>query len=212
MSKTDAKIYHVFALQESTLPKWLYYPRQPMDSRQSLSITNSIFHRTKTKILSLYGNIRDPKLPKQAWERKIELEESVHGILLARILEWVAFPFSRGSSQPRDQIQVSCIAGRFFTSWATREAQEYWSEQPIPSPEDLPDPGIEVGSPALQANSLPTELSGKLFTELKQKKSYSVWKHKRPQIAKAILRKKKWAGKIRHHEFGLSDKATSSKL
>ena len=44
-----------------------------------------------------------------------------------RILEWVAFPFSRGSSQPRDQTQVSLIAVRFFTSWATREAQEYWS-------------------------------------------------------------------------------------
>ena len=43
----------------------------------------------------------------------------VHGILQARILEWVAFPFSRGSSQPRDRIQVSRIAGRFFTSWAT---------------------------------------------------------------------------------------------
>ena len=53
---------------------------------------------------------------------------TVHGILQARILEWVAFPFSRGSSQPRDWIQVSCIAGRFLTSWATREAQEYWSE------------------------------------------------------------------------------------
>ena len=46
----------------------------------------------------------------------------VHGIQ-ARILEWVAFPFSRGSSQPRDWTQVSHIAGRFFTSWATREAQ-----------------------------------------------------------------------------------------
>ena len=41
---------------------------------------------------------------------------TVHGTLQARILEWVAFPFSRGSSQPRDQTQVSCIAGRFFTS------------------------------------------------------------------------------------------------
>ena len=40
---------------------------------------------------------------------------SVHGILQARILEWVAIPFSRGSSWPRDQTQVSCIAGRFFT-------------------------------------------------------------------------------------------------
>ena len=55
------------------------------------------------------------------------MDYTVHGILQAKILKWVAFPFSRGSSQPRDQTQVSCIEGRFFTSWATREAQEYWS-------------------------------------------------------------------------------------
>ena len=41
----------------------------------------------------------------------------------ARRLEWVAFPFSRGSSQPRDQTQVSRIAGGFFTSWAIREVE-----------------------------------------------------------------------------------------
>ena len=46
-----------------------------------------------------------------------------HGILQARILEWVAFPFSRGSSQTRDWTQVSLTAGGFFTSWAMREAQ-----------------------------------------------------------------------------------------
>ena len=45
----------------------------------------------------------------------------------------------------------------FFTSWATREAQEYWSGQSIPSPGDFPDPGIEPE----QANSLPAELRGK---------------------------------------------------
>ena len=50
--------------------------------------------------------------------------DCVHRILQARILEWVAFPFSRVSSQPRDQIQVSCISGEFFISWATREAQK----------------------------------------------------------------------------------------
>ena len=44
------------------------------------------------------------------------MDYTAHGILQARILEWVAFPFSRGSSQPRDQTQVSCIAARFFTS------------------------------------------------------------------------------------------------
>ena len=84
-----------------------------------------------------------------------------HEILQARILEWAAFPFSRGSSQSRDWTQVSHITGRFSTSWATMEAQEYWSGQPIPSPADPPDPVIEPGSPALQADSLPTELSGK---------------------------------------------------
>ena len=47
---------------------------------------------------------------------------SVHGILQARVLEWVAISFSRGSSQPRDQAQVSCIAGRRFTVQATWEA------------------------------------------------------------------------------------------
>ena len=47
----------------------------------------------------------------------------IHGILQARILEWVAFPFSRGSRfQPRDWTQVCHIASEFFTSWATREA------------------------------------------------------------------------------------------
>ena len=48
---------------------------------------------------------------------------SVHGILQARILEWVAISFYRGSSRPRDSVWVSCIARRFFTAWATREAQ-----------------------------------------------------------------------------------------
>ena len=47
---------------------------------------------------------------------------TVHGILQARILEWLAFPFSRGSSQPGDQTRVCLIAGKFFTSWATWEA------------------------------------------------------------------------------------------
>ena len=45
----------------------------------------------------------------------------VHGIFQARMLEWVAMPFSGGSSQPRDWTQVSCIAGGFFAVWANRE-------------------------------------------------------------------------------------------
>ena len=53
---------------------------------------------------------------------------SVRGILQARTLEWVAMPFSRGSSWPRDQTQVSRIAGRFFTVWATWEAPSLWTD------------------------------------------------------------------------------------
>ena len=53
------------------------------------------------------------------------MDYTVHGILQGRILEWEAFPFSKGSSQLRDWTQVSFIADTFFTSLVTREAQEY---------------------------------------------------------------------------------------
>ena len=152
----------------------------------------------------------------------------VHGILQAKILEWVAISSLRGSSWPGDRTWVSCIASRFFTVWATREAliykhfdfdiyvqfedvrheiysyitfhisgniaslilscsllsdsvtswtiaheaplfmgyprQEYWSGLPFPPPGNLPDPGIELVFPALQADSLPSEPSGKHFS------------------------------------------------
>ena len=72
---------------------------------------------------------------------------SVHGILQARILMWVASPFSRGSSQPKDRTQGSCIAGRFFTIWATALQTSLWK------------PGIKFlkkgsGDPAVSCFSL----------------------------------------------------------
>ena len=70
----------------------------------------SIYLAVKVKVAQSCPTLCDPMV------------YTVHGILQARILEWVAFPFSRRSSQPRDQSQVSCIAGGFFTCWATREA------------------------------------------------------------------------------------------
>ena len=138
---------------------------------------------------------------------------SIHGIFQATVLEWVAISFSRGSSQPRDQTQVFCIAGRHFTIWATWwvvvfnemmsvknfthsrylstygilssesgpipfwvvlctipnpfwtwaessmefSRQEYWSGLLFPSPGNLLDPGIKLGSPTVQADSLPSE-------------------------------------------------------
>ena len=68
--------------------------------------------RKKVKVIQLCPTLCDP------------MDYTVHGILQARILEWVAFPFSRGSSQPRDWTQVSRVAGGFFTSWATRDGVE----------------------------------------------------------------------------------------
>ena len=90
---------------------------------------------------------------------------SIHGIFQARILEWVAISFSRRSFQPRDWTRVSRIVWRRFTVWATREFTtrevcNYWNGWPIPSPRDLSNPGIKLGSPALQADSLPVELQG----------------------------------------------------
>ena len=63
-----------------------------------------IEEKVKVKVSQSCLTLCDPK------------DHRVHEILQARLLEWVAFPFSRGSSQPRDRTQVSCIAGGFFTS------------------------------------------------------------------------------------------------
>ena len=68
------------------------------------------------------------------------------GILQARILEWIAMPSSRGFFQSRDRTLVSRIAGGFFTVWATREAQEYWSCLPCPPSGNLSDTEIEPTS------------------------------------------------------------------
>ena len=96
---------------------------------------------------------------------------SVMGILQARILEWVAMPTSRAPSQPRDWTQISRTAGRFFTVWA---------QKPIPSPGELHNPGIEPGSPLLQADSLPAELPGMpLITNKSLSLStFVIWKFK----------------------------------
>ena len=73
---------------------------------------------------------------------------SVHGILQARILEWVAIPFSTGSSWPRDWTWVSCIAGRFFTVWAIGKSHSFLlgtaqsPKLPGSLPWDVPNPFV----------------------------------------------------------------------
>ena len=75
----------------------------------SSAYLNPVF-KVKVKITQSSPTLCDP------------IDYTVYGILWARTLEWIAFPFPRGSSLPRYQTQVSRIAGEFFTSWATREA------------------------------------------------------------------------------------------
>ena len=67
------------------------------------------------------------------------MDHTVHGILQSSILEWVAFPFSRGPSQPRDRTQVSCIAGGFFTSWATN-----WDIKAVVEGQESADPSLAL--------------------------------------------------------------------
>ena len=57
------------------------------------------------------------------------LGSSVNGIFQARVLEWVAISFSKGSSQPRDWTRVSCIVGRYFIIWATREVKNIATDE-----------------------------------------------------------------------------------
>ena len=72
--------------------------------------------------VACWGSWGHKELDMTEWLNWTELNYTVHGILQARILEWVTFPFYRRSSQSRDRTQVSRTAGGFFTSWATREA------------------------------------------------------------------------------------------
>ena len=87
-------------------------------------------------------------------------DSTVHGILQARIPEWVAFPFSRGSSHPRDQTQVSHMQADSLPTEPQGKSKNIGVGSLALLQGIFPDPGIKPGSPALQADSLSTELSG----------------------------------------------------
>ena len=91
---------------------------------------------------------------------------SVHGIFQARVLEWVAISFSRGSSQPRDRTWVSSTAARRFTVWATREAKN-----------------------RLQLQCSAYQDTHDIFHKTGTNNSKVCMESKRPWIVKAILRK-----------------------
>ena len=100
-----------WVLSNSLWPHGLYSPWNSLGQNiwmGSLSLLQGIFPTQGS----------NPGLPHYRW---VLYQLSHKGS--PRILEWVAYPFSRGSSQPRNQTGVSCIAGRFFTNWTIREAQ-----------------------------------------------------------------------------------------
>ena len=90
--------------------------RKMPGAQSGLNKRKLVFHSVKVKVTQLCPTLCNP------------IVYTVHEFLQARILEWVAFPFSRGSPQPRDRTQISCIAGRFLTSWGTREALVFQGE------------------------------------------------------------------------------------
>ena len=116
-------------IQQSHL--WVYIQRNWKQSFEGIPFTAALFltAKSESESRSVMLTLCHP------------MDYTGHEIIQAKIIEWVAFPFSRGSAQPSDWTQVSRIAGRFFSSWATREAQEYWSGQIIPSPGCKKRPG-----------------------------------------------------------------------
>ena len=107
---------------------------------------------------------------------------SVHGISQARILEWEAISFSRGSSWPRDQTQVSCIAGRFFTIWATREALCFC---PIKSEDlkirhtfwEVPQSWLNIWKPDLPSNHPTGGGLGRTTEGRELERKYELWEN-----------------------------------
>ena len=117
----------------------------------------------------------------------------VYGILQAKILEWVAIPFSRGSSQPRSQTQVSHLAGGFFTSWATREAHGNTQTS---------DLRMFICSPVYHGEKLKTTSCPKTRYWLEREKSLShVWLFETPwtiayqaPLSMGFFRQEYWSG------------------
>ena len=127
LTHRDPKDYTVHGILQARILEWVVFPfsrgsSQPRDWNPGLPhcrwILYQLSHKGSPMLVShsclTLCNSMDCSPP----------GSSVYGILQAKILVWVAISFSRGSPQPRDWTQVSCIVGKFFTIWATREAKK----------------------------------------------------------------------------------------
>ena len=120
-----------FSEVNTALSSGMLDPDQPNDTAKLLSKLSVSIYATTTNIKSEVTQ----SCPTLCYPVEYSPPgSSVHGIFQARILEWVAISFSRGSSQPRDWTQLSYIAGRCFNLWATREAHQHNGVPFIPYP------------------------------------------------------------------------------
>ena len=105
-----AEGYHIGPGKSTTVPSWQKAPLSSTELEQG-SVISDVSEQVCACLLSCFSCVQicDPMHCSRPGS-------SVHGILQARILEWVAMPSSRGSSGARDQTCISCIAGRFFTA------------------------------------------------------------------------------------------------
>ena len=105
----------IFCIPTSSVSFWIIYIQSCIIFEKYYHGTSNIIYlnQSESESCSVVSNSLQP--------------HTVHAILQARTLGWEASPFSRGSSQPRDRTHVSHSAGKFFTSWAIREVEEYWS-------------------------------------------------------------------------------------
>ena len=118
-SQAASHLYSTFVWVRKHPSRWLNWKKVPLWAERTKFTFLPFIHsplnqppfKVKVKVVQSCLTLCNP------------MDYTDHGILQVRILKWVSFPFSRGSSQSRNLTQVSCIAGRFFTSWATREAQ-----------------------------------------------------------------------------------------
>ena len=99
--------------------------KRKCEGREGSQIAHKGKWRKKTLLPPRSLKVKDAQLCLTLCNR---MDYTVHGILQARILEWIAFPFSRGSSQPRDRTQVSHTAGDLFTSWVTGKPEDMDSQ------------------------------------------------------------------------------------